>query len=235
MFCVTIIEDEKNYSDRLREYIDRYAGATGENFEVRLYSDPFTFLDNYKKTDIIFMDIMMPGMDGMETSKRLRRMDADVVLIFVTNMSKYAIKGYEVDAFDFVVKPVYYEDLKIRLDRAIAKLKNKPEQKLLVSTGSSTLVLRAEDVRYIEIFSHKLTYHTTGGDVTAYGSLKKLTAELPEGQFLKVNKSFIVNLKYVTMIEDFDIYLGKDAIPIAQKKKREIEAALTKFFTEGKR
>lgn len=63
MFCVTIIEDEKNYSDRLREYIDRYAGATGEKFEVRLYSDPFTFLDNYKKTDIIFMDIMMPGMD----------------------------------------------------------------------------------------------------------------------------------------------------------------------------
>lgn len=235
MIYVSVVEDEKKYSDVLREHIARYSASTGEQFEVKVFSDPFTFLDNYKKTDIVFMDIMMPGMDGMETSKRLRKIDSDVVLIFVTNMSKFAIKGYDVDAFGFVVKPVYYEDLKIRLDKAVEKIKNKPEPKLLVSIGSSTLVLKTDDIRYVEILSHKLTYHTTGGDITAYSSLKKLTAELPPKQFLKVNKSFIVNLAYVTVIEEFDIFLGKEAIPIAQKKKREIESALQKYLAEVKR
>ena len=107
---IAIVEDTKIHVKQLESHLDRYQQEEGETFEVFTFSDGLKFLDSIKQGyDIIFMDINMPYIDGMETAKRLREIDRYACLIFITELSQYAISGYEVAAFDFVVKPVSYE------------------------------------------------------------------------------------------------------------------------------
>ena len=106
---IAIVDDDENIRQQLQSYLKKYTENFGEDFVVSEFSIPEAFLTNYKSNyDVVFMDIDMPGMNGLQAAKRLRELDEKVVLIFVTNLAQYAIKGYEVAATDFVVKPVEY-------------------------------------------------------------------------------------------------------------------------------
>ena len=106
MINVAIVEDEKQAADRLCSLFCRYERERGEKFRVVVFSDPVTFLANYSPDyELIMMDIDMPDLNGMDAVRKLREADREVMVIFVTNLAQYAVKGYEVDAFDFIVKP----------------------------------------------------------------------------------------------------------------------------------
>ena len=123
MVFVGIVEDEAESLATLKEGLARYQRETGVEFKTTCFRDAELFLTNYKPVyDIVFMDIMLPGMTGLEAAKRLRKYDEDVCLIFTTTMAQFALKGYEVNAQDYFVKPFAYYDLKMRLDRVIRKL-----------------------------------------------------------------------------------------------------------------
>ena len=109
MINIAIIEDNAADANLLRSYIDRYFAETDKSYKVEVFSDGFNFLSNYSgKCNIAFFDIEMPHIDGMQVARRLRAVDSEVSIIFVTNMAKYAINGYEVSALDFIIKPVEY-------------------------------------------------------------------------------------------------------------------------------
>lgn len=113
---VIIVEDEKDAADLLQQYLVRYGETKGVEFDVRRYSDVTSFLAGYNNsTDLIFMDIELPDGDGMSAIAKIRERDNEVTVIFVTNLSQYAVKGYEVRAFDFIVKPVSYSNFSIKL------------------------------------------------------------------------------------------------------------------------
>lgn len=112
MFTVAVVEDDETAVAKLRACLDQYAAThAGVQFDVTVFNEPTSFLDPYKTVwDIVFMDIEMPNMDGMEAAHRLRAVDSEVILIFVTNMAQFAAKGYEVDALDYIIKPFAYPD-----------------------------------------------------------------------------------------------------------------------------
>ena len=112
MFTVAVVEDDETAVAKLRACLDQYVAThAGVQFDVTVFNEPTSFLDPYKTVwDIVFMDIEMPNMDGMEAAHRLRAVDSEVILIFVTNMAQFAAKGYEVDALDYIVKPFAYPD-----------------------------------------------------------------------------------------------------------------------------
>ena len=112
MFTVAIVEDEIDAARRLEVCLARYSQDHPDvRFDVTVFSEPTGFLDAYRPVwDIVFMDIEMPNMDGMSAARRLRVLDEQVILIFVTNMAQFAAKGYEVDALDYVIKPFSYND-----------------------------------------------------------------------------------------------------------------------------
>ena len=143
---IAIVEDTKIHVKQLESHLDRYQQEEGETFEVFTFSDGLKFLDSIKQGyDIIFMDINMPYIDGMETAKRLREIDRYACLIFITELSQYAISGYEVAAFDFVVKPVSYEMFRPKLAKAIAEVNKNNLGKLCIRNKDVIRMVKIQD------------------------------------------------------------------------------------------
>lgn len=109
MISVAIVEDEAEQAGILLSYLERYGQEYGVGFQATHFSGSLAFLNDVRTIfDIVFMDIEMPYKNGMEAAAEMRQINTESCLIFVTNMAQYAIKGYEVDAMDFVLKPVNY-------------------------------------------------------------------------------------------------------------------------------
>ena len=119
---IALCEDETTTAERMQRFLQQYAEEFHEGIQVSVFSNGVDFLENYTpRFDIVFMDIMMPLMDGMEVAEKLRAIDRDTTLVFVTNMAQYAIRGYEVDASDFIVKPVSYNEFVINMKPVIIR------------------------------------------------------------------------------------------------------------------
>ena len=119
-YNIAIVEDEKESAECIAAFLERFAREEKCAFGVKRYGDGLTFISDYDRSaDIVFMDIEMPGTNGMDASKLLRQIDEDVLLFFVTNLAQYALESYEVSAFDYIVKPVNYFDFSMKFRKAL--------------------------------------------------------------------------------------------------------------------
>lgn len=227
-----IVEDEKEASDKLLSYLDRYSKEHQTEIVSAVFPDGNTFLKNYKADyNIVFMDIQMPGKNGMDVSRELRKIDENVVLIFVTDLAQYALIGYEVDAFDYIVKPVVFEHLCQKLDKLIPMFEAKNnEPKIQIKVDDGVIALNVSSIKYIEIMDHRLFYHTDHGVFSAYGSLSEAEKNLPSDLFVRCNHCYLVNLKFVTGIHGYEVTLGNDRLQISHPKKKGFLEAFTEYL-----
>ena len=201
MLNIAIVEDNAEDSRILRELLSRYEQENGCNFQISCFSDGMSFLDDYEpKYDIVMMDIEMPRMDGMVTARALRAQDPAVCLIFITNLAQYAISGYEVDAIDFLLKPLQYFPFSTRLEKAIRTCGLWKERSVAVETQNSLVRLPLDEIYYVESEKHYLTFHTKQGDYRSRGTIKSLIPELPQETFSCCHASYLVNLLHVEQI-----------------------------------
>lgn len=123
MYHIAIVEDEKEDSKQLQAYLKQYEEEHDTKFKVSVFFDGAEILENYQSIyDIILLDIEMPKVNGMDAAEQIRKVDSDIVLMFITNMAAYAIRGYEVEALDFVMKPVTYYSFAMKMTRAIKRV-----------------------------------------------------------------------------------------------------------------
>lgn len=234
MIRFAVIEDEKSNSDEMERFLKRYASEKQIEITVSCFSNAVHFLDKYENNfDIVFVDINLPDMDGMTAMKKLRDMDKDVLIIFVTNLAQYAVNGYEVSAFDFIIKPVSYYNLVLKLNRALERLGTKKEKQIWISTRHGKKMVYVSKLRYVEVAKHKITYHTTDGDIEALGALKDVVNELQGLSFVLCNQCYLVNLYYVTGVDDYKCYVGQDILQISSPKKKDFLRALNNYLGGG--
>lgn len=131
---IAIVEDNADVRAQLCGFVEQYAAESGKPLEVQTFPDGAAIAPYQGGFDIIFMDIEMPQQGGMATAERIRAVDQDVVLVFVTNMAQYAIRGYEVDALDFVLKPLNYYQFKVKLERAIHRVERRGSTQIPIQT-----------------------------------------------------------------------------------------------------
>ena len=123
MIRVAIVEDDPVYQRQLRQYLERYEAERGQAFEILTFGSGQEIAYHYDASfDIILMDIEMGAVSGMEAAEIIRTMDQDVVIMFITNSPQYAIRGYAVEALDYVLKPIAYFAFAERLSRAIERI-----------------------------------------------------------------------------------------------------------------
>ena len=131
--CVAVVEDEKRERELIKKYLASFGEERGVVFNVYEFEDGLSFLSDYKSIyDVVFMDIEMPHLSGMEAAKRLRKLDDKVALVFITNMAQYAVGGYEVDAMSFIVKPVTYSNFAMKLSRVMDKVNTDKKPVVLI-------------------------------------------------------------------------------------------------------
>ncbi|MBQ9276433.1 MAG: response regulator transcription factor, partial [Clostridia bacterium] len=179
--------------------------------------------------DVVFMDIDMPLMNGMEAAKKLRKVDGYVPLVFITDLKQYALKGYEVEAMDFLVKPVTYAAFSTMLDRVRRRVQQ-GEQTLLLTTAQGVFKTSVDDVLFVEMQNHYVNYHTTSGRFSFFGSLSEEEKRLPAKKFARCNSGYIVNLARVDKVQDGCVYIGGDCLPISRSKKASFMQSLFDFI-----
>ena len=166
MLGIAIVEDDREQAALLETHIKRYAAEHQLVLSVSVFYDAVTFLEKYTQGyQMIFMDIKMPMLDGMDAARFLRERDQKVVLVFVTTMRQYAIQGYDVDAADFIVKPVNYPEFALKFTRLLGKVE-RPEAvspDVFIKTENSFVRLALSDIFYVEVNGHYCVYHTASG------------------------------------------------------------------------
>lgn len=151
MIAIAIVEDDQQEQKRLQQYLMRYAMENQQTFSFALYSNALDYLEDKQKFDIVFMDIMLPNMTGMEAAARMRAYDSKTVLIFVTTMVQFAIKSYEVDALDYIVKPVNYARLTMKLQKAIRVIESNSGGTVVINDAQGMIRCSTNELLYVEV------------------------------------------------------------------------------------
>lgn len=231
MIRIAIVEDDKDYQKQINEYLLRYQEEFKVQLEVYYFQDGEEIIQNYRPFhDVILMDIEMPNMDGITAAKKIRTVDAEVIIIFITNMAKYAIKGYEVNALDFVLKPINYFMFSLKMDNAVKMIKRREGKSLLVSVENTVKKIVTSDIYYIEVMRHDLYFHTIDGIIKQQGSLKDLEVMLGSEPFRRCNNCYLVNLKYVTGILPNAVIVEGQTLQMSRPKKKEFMKAVANYI-----
>ena len=229
---VAIVDDDNSVVDTLKSYLKKFSAEQGGNvtFQITEYNEGMDFITSYRANfDIVLMDIDMPKLDGMKTAEKLRAVDSFVVIIFVTNLSQFAVKGYEVGAQDFLVKPVSYANFALKIHRAVERLKLSKNEKIQIGEENGVHVVPSRSIKYVEIMGHSLIYHTAFGDIKSYGSLKKTEQILGKG-FVRCNNCYLVNLAYVQEVRDFVAVVDGKELVISRPRKKEFLKMLADYY-----
>lgn len=218
---IALIDDMQEDISRLEGYLKRYEKEKQRKLTVRSFLSSIEFLEQYQNNfDIIFLDIEMPGTNGVEVAKEIRQKDATVAILFVTNMIQYAICGYEVNAIDFMVKPVEYFNFTVKLEKAMGSVRRYESQSVLIGAGDELQRMRVSNIYYIEKDTNHLVYHTTKGVLRERGTMVELRERLSGMPFGECTAGCMVNFEHVELIHKDYVQAGEDMIPLSRRMKK---------------
>ena len=233
MYQLALVEDERDAADALAAFIERYSQERSEEFEITRFGNAIDFEMCRQRFDLVFMDIQMPGINGMEAARLLRTYDDETPIIFVTNLAQYAVRGYEVNALDFIVKPVTYFNFRMRMDKAMRHIRRNAGHSVMVSTRDGMRVIPMADIEYVEVSRHDLSYHIYGekDPFVVYGSLVAFEEEVAGGPFVRISNSCLVNMNQIRSVKGASLLMkGGDTLYFSRSKKRDAIDTITAFF-----
>lgn len=233
MIRVALVEDEESSQRTLTEYLERFSQEINEKIHVSIFPDGAEIVEDYRGNyDIILMDILMRYMDGMEAASEIRKVDKEVVILFITSTPQYVMKGYTVDALDYVLKPVSYFAFSQRMQRALERMKHRTRKFISVPFQGGMRKLDISQIRYIEVVNHSLIYHLDGETLEAKGVLSELEDALTAYHFFRCNKCYLVNLEHVNGVNENCADVDGDQIQVSRPKKKAFLDALNNYINE---
>lgn len=235
MLRIAIIDDEKEMTLDLKNNLSIFLTEEKTTFQIATFDSGILFLENFKSDfDLILLDISMPVLDGITTAKEIRKIDSQVMIVFVTSLAQYAINGYEVNAFDYILKPIDYYNFKLKMNRALLFLKNKNDRSFVVNYKNIIKRIEISKLMYIEIYDHHICFHLVDGEnIHAYGTMKTYIELLKNESFMLCNQCYLVNLKYVQEVTADYVKVDNTELALARPRRKEFISALNNYLTNG--
>jgi len=234
---ILVIDDEEKDYRKLEEAVRQYASERGMEVSLSYYpsiaSFPFSTLSDY---DLLFLDIDLKSeKNGMDFAKEIRKANSNILIIFVTNMAQFALEGYEVDALDFIVKPLNAYSFRMKMEKAVKVLKTrmKKEEEVLLPISHEAKILSSR-LYYVEVVNHDLYFHTQDGEFHARDTMKHVE-ELLEGlPFSRCNVCYLVNLDYVVGVEKNEVVLKNgERLSMPRSRRNAFLSDLSRYLGGG--
>lgn len=231
MIQIAIVDDEPQFHENIKSCLDYMTEKEGIEFGVTSFYSGRAFTGNYKPIyDIVLMDIKMPDENGLDTARMLRRMDTSVILIFVTSMAHLAIQGYEVEALDFIVKPLNKYEFAMKMNRAVRRTNRRMDDMVQIRTEGDIYTISASSIKYLDVSGHYVVYHTVDGDYRQYITLKKAESKIGKKYFVYCNRYLLVNLQYVEAIKQDCVIVKGEKLLFSRTQKKHFISAYSDFL-----
>lgn len=228
---IAIVEDDLQERERIFTLTRKYFDDQGKACHIQTFADGDELLEDYRPCwDLILLDIKMARLDGMTMAEMLRKIDRDVLLVFVTNMAHYAIKGYGVHALDFLLKPVNARMLEQVLAQAEHLLAERTKKYISLPTQKGMIRLNVADIDYVEVESHVLSVVTTQGVINLRGTISSVEKQLSDFGFFRCNNCYLVNLAHVTRAEPGMAVVGGHELTVSRPRQKKFMEALTRYI-----
>lgn len=227
---VAVVDDADNDARSLVSYLKKFSQDQGIALEVDRFNNAGAFFKADTSTfSLVILDIDMPGMNGVECAHVIRETDPDVVIMFVTNLPQYALAGYEVEAVDYVIKPVSYGEFCLKMKKALRYVGRNREHSIVLKCADGVRTLSAWEVLYVESDRHYLDYHTKTGCVRVRGTMSAAEKDLASHHFVRCNSGYLVNLRHVSSISGEDVLVGDDWLKISRARRASFMEAFARF------
>ena len=227
MIIVAICEDEGYILEELRKKVEKYINRKSLDASIKTFTSGEELLKAKKKLDIILLDLMLPGIDGLEVARQISGRSR---IIFVTSYREYAVEAFDANAVHYLVKPVTEERLFSALDRAVNQTEQMDNQALTLIKSGKTQVILIRDILYCEVFNHQVRIHTVHGTYDYFGTLDMLETKLDE-RFFRCHRSFVVNMNCVAGQEKgVAILINGERIFISRRKQADFMQKLLNFL-----
>ncbi|MDR1513204.1 MAG: LytTR family DNA-binding domain-containing protein [Propionibacteriaceae bacterium] len=229
---VGVVDDNGPDRAHIVQLLARYEREKSVRCLVREYTDGAALLDGYQADlDVVFLDILMDGLDGMRAAAAIRQIDKKVVLVFVTWTAQYATSGYAVRALSYLLKPVTYFAFETEMNRCLEWLRQTERSAILVGSGTSLRRLDVADVVYLSSVRHRITVHAADEAITLSGTLKAFEDQLAGHAFHRSNSGYLLNLQHVRAIQGDDAVMSNgDVLKISRSRKKGLLEALTDYL-----
>ena len=238
IFRLAIVEDERAAAETLKEMMERYGqeNAPSDEYRISVFPDAYEFLAKGGEYDAIFLDIQMDGMNGMQAAREVRKRDEDVLIVFVTNMAQYAVESYEVQAYDFILKPLSYGNFFMKFRRVLKRLSHRAyDAYLTLSSRFEQRRVRISDIVYVEVNRHNLIFHLSGDEeMHMTGTMADWESRLAPYHFVRCNTYLLVNLGYVTRIYGDEVTVGGKILRVSRSKKQQLMNEFAKYMGGSK-
>lgn len=228
MLHIVICDDETYFAEKLRKMTSKYLKEKNLPAEIRLFSTGEDFLRSGLSPDVLFMDIRLPGKNGMEIIEHLRDSNRQGQVIFVSSYENYALNAFDLDAVHYLLKPVHPKKLSLALDKAIKHINSNCEKTLLLTIGGTLFRIPMSDILYCEVFDHQIIVHTLKESFQLFDTLNALEQRLDD-RFFRCHRSYLINMDAVINKTDgYALVTGGHQVLIARRKQQEFTKRLLK-------
>ncbi len=229
---IATCDDEVQFCKQVELYIKGLGKELGIETKCDKYiSGEDLLASDYNKYQIIFLDIELKNENGIDIAEKIRKTNENVEIIFLTAFIQYAVDGYKVKAYRFLVKPVNYDDFVFQLNELFIRINNYEKSNLLLTKEGQKYNIKIQDIIYIEVMDHNLTYHCANCEITVVGTMKKMEKSLNEHYFVRIHNSFMINMKYIAEVRSHTILLKNMVeLPVTRSKKEMFRRAYLEFW-----